>query len=112
MTQKRQRRTVAERAELVERWEQSGLTAQQFASQEKLRAAASLYLWRRKLRSTPKPGQPTSGRKPAFSELRLSPAQSQPGHIEIVARNGLVVRVHGDFDARSLQQVVAAVEQC
>jgi hypothetical protein len=112
MTQKRQRRTVAERAELVERWEQSGLTAQQFASQEKLRAASSLYLWRRKLRSTPKREQPSSARKLAFSEVRLSTAQPLPGHIEIVARNGRVVRVHGNVDVRSLQQVVAAVEQC
>jgi hypothetical protein len=44
--------------------------------------------------------------------LRLSSPQPQPGHIEIVTRNGRVVRVHGDISARSLQQVVAAVEQC
>ncbi|HKU43179.1 MAG TPA: IS66 family insertion sequence element accessory protein TnpB [Polyangiales bacterium] len=111
MTQKRQRRTVAERAELVERWEQSGLAAREFAAQEKLRAS-SLYLWRRKLESTSKRELPASARKPAFSEVRLSTAQPQPGHIEIVARNGRVIRIHGDFSVRSLQQVVAAVEQC
>jgi transposase len=112
MTQQRQRRTVAERAELVERWEQSGLTAQQFASQEKLRAASSLYLWRRKLRSTSKRELATPAHTPAFSELRLTTPQPEPGRIEIVMRNGRVVRVHGDISIRSLEQVITAVEQC
>ena len=112
MTQKRQHRTVAERTELIERWEQSGLSAREFAAQEKLQSS-SLYLWRRKLKSTSKRGElPTPTRTAAFSELRLSNTQPQPGHIEIVTRNGRVVRVHGDISVRSLQQVVAAVEQC
>lgn len=111
MTQKRHRRTAAARMELIERWEQSGLSAREFAAQEKLRASA-LYLWRRKLKSAVKREPPTPARTPAFSELRLSNPQPQPGHIEIVTRNGRVVRVHGDVSARSLQQVVAAVEQC
>jgi hypothetical protein len=51
-------------------------------------------------------------RKQVFSELRLSAASAQPSHIEVVARNGRVVRVHGGIDARTLQQVLAAVEQC
>lgn len=111
MSQKRQRRTAAERSELVERWQQSGLTAREFATQERLRAS-SLYLWRRQLKSASKRELPTPARKPAFSELRLSSVQTRAGHIEIVARNGRVVRVHGQVDVRALQQVLVAVEQC
>ena len=111
MTQKRQRRTVSERAALVEQWEQSGLPAREFAAQQKLRAS-SLYLWRRKLKSASKSKLATSEHKPAFSELRLTTAQPEPGRIEIVTRNGRVVRVHGDISIRSLEQVIAAVEQC
>jgi hypothetical protein len=44
MQQKRQRRTMAERAELVERWEKSGLSARKFAAQENLKPS-SLYRW-------------------------------------------------------------------
>jgi hypothetical protein len=52
------------------------------------------------------------GSKPAFSELRLSTTNQQPGHVEIISRNGRVVRVHGNIGVRALQQVLAAVEQC
>jgi hypothetical protein len=42
MTQKRQRRTAADRMEPIERWEQSGVSAREFAAQVKLRSS-SLY---------------------------------------------------------------------
>lgn len=111
MTQKRTRRSESERAELVERWQQSGRPAREFAEQAGLNVSL-LYLWRRRLKAAPKREPRTRERKPAFSELRLSTTQPRPGHIEIVSRNGRVVRVHGDFDSRALQQVLAAVEQC
>ena len=110
MTQKRTRRSEGERAEIVERWQQSGRPAREFAEHAGLNVSL-LYLWRRRLAAAkrePKTREP----KPAFSELRLSPTQPRPGHIEIVTRNGRVVRVHGDFDARTFQQVLTAVEQC
>jgi hypothetical protein len=44
--------------------------------------------------------------------LRLTTPQPEPGRIEIVMRNGRVVRVHGDISIRSLEQVITAVEQC
>ena len=111
MTQKRQHRTDSERAEFVERWQQSGLTALEFAAQEGLNAS-SLYLWRKQLKAARQDETETGERKPAFSELRVSTPQPQQGHVEVVARNGRVVRVHGDISVRTLQQVLAAVEQC
>lgn len=111
MTQKRQHRTKGERKDIVERWQQSGRPAREFAAQTGIRAS-SLYLWRKQLKaaSKPEPKIPTS--KPKFSELRLSTAPAATGHIEVVTRNGRTVRVHGDVNTRALQQVLAAVEQC
>lgn len=74
--------------------------------------ASSLYLWRKQLKAAAKPESKISVNKPTFSELRLSTAQATAGHIEIVARSGRIVRVHGDVNTRALQQVLAAVEQC
>lgn len=111
MTQKRQRRTSSERKDIVERWQQSGQPAREFAAQMGIRASL-LYLWRKQLKAAIKPEPKISASKPTFSELRLSTARSAAGHIEIVARNGRVVRVHGDVNTRALQQVLAAVEQC
>ena len=101
MTQKRTRRSESERAELVERWQQSGRPAREFAEQAGLNVSL-LYLWRRRLKAVAKREPKTREPKPAFSELRLSMTQPRPGHIEIVTRNGRVVRVHGDFDIRNI----------
>ena len=111
MTQKRQRRTDSERRDLVERWQQSGLPTREFAEQAGLNTSL-LYLWRRQLKAASKREPKARERKPAFSELRLSTAQPPTGHIEIVARNGRVVRVHGDISIGAFQRILAAVEQC
>lgn len=111
MTHERQRRSDGDRADILERWQQSGLTAREFAEQEGLKTS-SLYLWRKQQRAAAQCSSDSGAHKPVFSELRLSTAPTQPSHVEIVARNGRVVRVHGDISVRALQQVLAAVEQC
>lgn len=111
MTQKRQRRSQSERTEIIERWQQSGRPAREFAEQAGLNVSL-LYLWRRKLKTASKREPRTGERKPVFSELRLSRTEPPRGHIEVLARNGRVVRVHGDVSARVLQQILTAVEQC
>jgi transposase-like protein len=111
MTLKRKHRTESERTSLLEQWEQSGQSARAFAMSEGLNAS-SLYLWRKQLKAAViRPRRDVSG-KPAFSELRLTRPAAQSGHIDVVARNGRIVRIHGDVDVRVLQQVLAAVEQC
>lgn len=112
MTQTRQRRTPTERKSIVERWQQGGQSAGEFAKQEGLNAS-SLYLWRKQLKAASDREPRKTPKKPAFSELRLTTsAQAPVGHIEVVARNGRTVRVCGDVSMRALQQVLAAVEQC
>jgi transposase-like protein len=111
MTKERQRRSANERTNVIERWQRSGLTARAFAEQEGLHASL-LYQWRKQLKAAERAGVGADDSKPAFSELRLSTTNAQPGHVEIIARNGRVVRVHGAIGVRALQQVLAAVEQC
>lgn len=111
MTKERQRRSTTERTNIVERWQQSGLTARAFAEEEGLHASM-LYQWRKQLRASGRGRANADDSKPAFAELRLSTTSTQPGHVEIIARNGRVVRVHGAIGVRMLQQVLVAVEQC
>lgn len=111
MTQKRTRRTASERTDIVGRWQQSGLPAREFAEQAGLNPSL-LYLWRRQLKAAAKPEPRARERKPAFSELRLSTPTPASGHLEVVARSGRVVRVHGEIDIRTFQRILEAVEQC
>jgi transposase-like protein len=111
MTQTRQSRTPTERKSIVERWQQSGLPAREFAVLEGLNAS-SLYLWRKQLKAAASREPRKTASKTAFSELRLTTAQSPTGHIEIVTRSGRTLRVCGDVSKRALQQVLTAVEQC
>lgn len=111
MTQKRTRRTASERTDIVGRWQQSGLPARVFAEQAGLHTSL-LYLWRRQLKAAAKREPRARERKPVFSELRLSSVKPSSGHIEVVARGGRVVRVHGDVDIQTFQRILAAVEQC
>jgi transposase-like protein len=111
MTQKRPRRTKSERKDIVDRWQQSGRPAREFAEQTGVKAS-SLYLWRKQLKAAARCEPKVRDSKPAFSELRLSNVPAGTGHIEIVARNGRIVRVHGDVSTRALQQILGAVEQC
>ena len=111
MTKERQRRSATERTNIVERWQQSGLTARAFAGEEGLHTSL-LYQWRKQLKAAERARANADDSTPAFSELRLSTTSVQSGHVEIIARNGRVVRVHGAIGVRALQQVLAAVEQC
>jgi transposase-like protein len=112
MTETRQRRTPTERRSILERWQQSGRSAREFAGLEGLKAS-SLYLWRKQLKAASSRELRRKENKPAFSELRLTTTSHVPvGHIEIVTRNGRTLRVCGDVSMRALQQVLAAVEQC
>jgi transposase-like protein len=111
MTKERQRRSASERSNIIERWQQSGLPAREFATQEGLNPS-SLYLWRKQLTAATGGASQDGDRVPAFSELRLSGAQPAHGPIEVVARNGRIVRVHGEISAHALQRVLEAVERC
>ena len=116
MTSKRRRRTKSEWSALIEQWRQSGLTAGAFSAERGV-SRTLLYLWRKRLeraavgggvRAVAAVDRPVS----AFSEIRLAPVAQPSGRIEVVARNGRVVRVKGEVSVDALRSVLAAVEQC
>jgi hypothetical protein len=98
------RGTKAQWAERVRRWRASGLPAQQFAMRERVNAA-TLRWWGSALK---RPEQVPAG----FIEVAEPRAESliDAGRIEIVVRDGVVIRVSANFDPALLRRVVAALE--
>lgn len=96
---------------MIEHWEHSGLNAREFAQQEGLNPS-SLYLWRKQLKAAEAASERGGMPSAAFTEVRLSSVQPSAAAIEVVARNGRVVRVHGDVSPNTLRRVLAVVEQC
>jgi hypothetical protein len=116
MTTRRQRRTKAEWSALIERWRQSGLTAEVFADERGL-SRTSLYVWSKRLVTDAERGglglaQAVAKPSSAFAEIRLTSAAQPSGRIEVVARSGRVVRVEGEVSVDALRSVLTAGEQC
>jgi transposase len=103
------RRTAQAWAQLVEAWQKSGKSAEDFASSRGI-APRTLIWWRWRLASRPSP--------PA---LRLVPLQVEPSVAvssppdatpawEIVTARGHVLRVHRGIAGAELSAVLAALE--
>jgi len=69
----------------------------------------SLYLWRKQLSEREDVTVESRASSGAFTELRLTQTVQQ-GCIEIVARNGRVVRIQGDVREPVLRRILLAVE--
>jgi len=86
-------------------WRASGLSVQAFCARYGL-SQASFYAWRREL-------QRRDAELPAFVPVRVVGAElpARGSALEVVLRGGRTVRVAPGFDAATLQQVVAALEE-
>jgi hypothetical protein len=120
--QARKRRSAAEWSTLVRQWRASGLTTKEFAARHEL-SAASLYWWRQRLNaglsnraraqeSTSSLALKDSTTPVRFTEVRVAKRAEVSGQLEVVARSGHVIRVHGEVDPAALRTVLAAVERC
>lgn len=102
--------------ERIERWEQSGLTAKQFAAEANV-SAKSLSFWKWKLRRADAQSEHARARgprssestKPKFVQLIASTGEHRALPIEVVLPSQLVVRIPFNFDERALQRIVAAL---
>ncbi len=118
-------RTPSARAQREEHWrrvlsrqQQSGLTKAAFCAREQIQPSA-LSWWARQVserdaaRRKPKPKKTRrTSRHPSFLPVRVieaMPAAGTPA-VEIVTRDGHVVRVMPGFDAATLRRTVAALE--
>ena len=110
------RRGAAAWADLVKDWQESGLSAEQFAAQNDM-TVTTLENWARRLRKS-RPHNSGSERRPAFAQVRIAqPAtarteRSAPERtaIEVVLGHGRLVRVIGAVDPKDLATVLAVVE--
>jgi transposase-like protein len=89
----------------IEGWRASGLSVRAFCQQHGL-AQPSFYAWRRELQRGDAEG-PTFVPVHVVAEDVPAPA----GRVEVVLRGGRTVRVGPGFDATTLRQVVAALEE-
>lgn len=122
----------------IRRRERSGLSVRAFCEQEGL-AESAFYFWRREVQkrdaeqAVARPPKPAGSRKatnrskellgskrrvrPAFAAVTVASPQGADRHgvedlhaIEIVLRNSLRVRVARGFDAQTLRDVLAVLE--
>jgi transposase len=108
-------------AKRVERWQDSGLTAKEFAAELDV-SPNSLTFWKWKLRQPNNTGTPRPRRKreakqadASASFLQLVPtpgSQARSGHFEVVFASGTVVRVPHDFDESALRRLATVLGGC
>jgi transposase len=103
---------------LLGQWQRSGLTVRDFCVQHGV-SEPSFYAWRRIItqrdqgRSDPsRGGAGRSSAKPVFVPIRVMPtAPASVAPLEIVLGRGQVVRVLPGFDAATLRQLLAILEE-
>jgi transposase-like protein len=116
---RRERRSASEWPALLEQWSSSGETAERFAARIGVKPA-TLERWRKAMGSKPRPGGAAGGAKkrvPAESVFAqvVEPAvhaERAAGLIEVVMRDGLIVRLHGSVDAETLGAVLGCMSRC
>jgi transposase len=109
-TTTRRRASAAHWAERVQRWQQSGLTAEHFSRREGL-DPRQLRWWKWSLGKRTAPGEGAS--VTSFLPVRVVAAAptAAPSAVEIVLGNGRRVRVLGPVDADVLAAVLEAAER-
>lgn len=101
------RETRAAWAARVARWEQSGLTAERFATRERVNPR-TLRFWKWKLRATP---EPALASPPAQAVTFLELVGTTPSTaLEVVLPAGYRVGVAPGFDAATLRTLLTVLE--
>ena len=103
-------------AKRVERWQDSGLTASEFAREAGLNAR-SLSWWRWQLTTKPsdEPAAPRRRRarasKPSLTFVEVAVPATRRELLEVVLAGGRCIRVPVDFDATALERLLAVLER-
>ena len=103
---KQARTTRVQRAQVVERFHQSGLTRSAFARRHGL-SAWKLRRWLAEANGGSKPGSPTM----MFGELKLAPAplpEAVGWAVEVVGANGVTIRLRQALTVRELARLLRA----
>ena len=90
------------------RWRHSGITVRAYCAQHGL-SEPSFYAWRKELARRDRRAAEPAGGVAAFVPVQIVP---EPGvAIEIVMRQGHVVRVRPGFDRQTLRSVLAVLDE-
>lgn len=101
---------------MIGQWRRSGQSVRDFCAERGL-AEPSFYAWRRTLAERKQPVGRAAHRdsergngQPAFVPVCVAPAATAKS-FEVVLTQGRVVRVPSDFDATTLRQLLAVLEE-
>jgi transposase len=115
---RRERRLASEWPALLEQWSKSGESAERFAARIGVKPA-TLSRWRKAVESKPrsrsltKPEKTGESAASVFARVQVvEPPVRRDGLIEVVMRDGLMVRVHGVVDASTLDAVLGCMGRC
>lgn len=100
------RATREEWSKRVERWRESGLTAQEFAAELGVNPRTLTY-WKWVLTKEPATRSKTASTAVPFVEVAQTPARTEVFELEL--SGGVVVRVPLDFDASALRRLLDVV---
>jgi transposase-like protein len=104
----RRRRSPEEVRELLDEYEQSGLTQQAFADRVGV-SLSSISLWLRKARNGDK--REDADLLPAASRLvPVTIRSTDPSPFELVTAGGATLRIPADFDPGALERLLALLE--
>jgi transposase-like protein len=107
----RKKYSAEEKARLVREWDQSGLTAAEFARPRGI-ADETLRVWGRQVRGAL---QRRSRSRPVARSLEVielgTGSKPEPLNVEIVLRNGLRLALVGDLVPAQLAAIVRALEK-
>jgi transposase len=95
--------------QVLRRWRQSGLSVRRFCTREDI-AEPTFYFWRAEIARR---DQPAAEAPPPFVPIHVRPEVAPaPGpFLDVLLRNGRVVRVAPGFDPALLRQLLAVAEE-
>jgi transposase-like protein len=107
----RSRRSREDKARLVERWCESGLSRAEFCRRQKI-CYGSFLGWIARWMEEEEAAQ-----VPEFVEVlaaapKVIRGDGESGGIELIAPNGWRVRLGGDFETRNLERIVEVLARC
>ena len=115
---RRQRRNASQQAKLLEQWSKSGESAGRFAARVGV-TLATVKRWRKEAAAEPVQNAPVVGKnskactESMFARVQVvEPPSRADGLVEVVMRDGIMLRVHGVVDTETLGAVLGALSRC
>jgi transcriptional regulator with XRE-family HTH domain len=116
---RRRRRNASQWSKLLEQWSKSGESAERFAARVGVKPS-TLARWRKAEAGKPSPTESAvvrAGKKERgdslFARVQvMEPPSRGEGLVEVVMRDGIMLRVHGMVDADTLNAVLGALSRC